>query len=72
MAINEIDKILCNGCGICVKYCPMDVIRLDRISKKAIIKYPEDCMICGICLECPQKAIHLERGYIKPIMLGWG
>jgi len=44
MAIDEIDPELCNGCGMCVNSCPMDVIRMDGKSRKAIIKYPEDCM----------------------------
>ncbi len=72
MAIDTIDSVLCNGCGICVRNCPMDVIRMDKEDGKAYIKYPEDCMLCGICLECPQKAIHLMKDYIKPIILGWG
>jgi len=74
MPIDEIDPDLCNGCGICVKVCPMDVIRIDKERKKAVIKYPEECMLCGFCLEhCPEKAIHISRGYYKrPIILGWG
>jgi len=50
----------------------MDVIRMDEGRKKAYIKYPEECMICGVCLECPKKAIHLVPGYKRPIILGWG
>ena len=72
MAIDAIDDVLCNGCAICVRDCPMDVIRIDKERKKAYIKYPEDCMICGVCLECPQKAIRLLPGYKRPVLLGWG
>ena len=74
MVVDEIDPALCSGCGICVNSCPMDVIRMDEENKKAIIKYPEDCMLCGFCFEyCPEKAIHISRGYYKrPIILGWG
>ena len=71
MAI-DIDSVLCNGCGICVRNCPMDVIRMDKESGKACIRYPEDCMLCGICLDCPQKAIHLAKDHTQPIILGWG
>ena len=72
MAIDCIDSVLCDGCGICVMNCPMDVIRMEKKNEKAYIKYPEDCMICGVCLECPQKAIRLVPGYNRPIALGWG
>ena len=33
MAIDEIDPELCNGCGVCVNSCPMDVIRMDGKSR---------------------------------------
>jgi len=72
MTIDEIVPELCNGCGICVNNCPMDVIRMDKKTKKAFIKYPEDCMLCGLCLDCPQNAIHISRGYYQPVVLSWG
>ena len=31
--------------GLCVNSCPMDVIRMDEEAEKAIIRYPEDCMM---------------------------
>ncbi len=31
MSIELIDPKLCNGCGICLSACPMDVVRLDTI-----------------------------------------
>lgn len=72
MAIESIDAVMCNGCGICVRYCPMDVIRINKATKKAEIRYPEDCMLCGQCLECPEKAIHLTEGFVRSPLLGWG
>lgn len=73
MAIDKIDQELCNGCGMCVNSCSMDVIRMDDEGKKAIIKYPEDCMLCGWCLEdCPTNAIHVSPGKTFPLMVSWG
>ena len=63
MAIERIDPDLCNGCGICVETCQMDVIRMDEKKKKAVIKYPEDCEtgLCAICeIDCPQHAIYVS------------
>lgn len=71
MAIEAIDSALCTGCGLCVRSCPMDVIRMDKENRKAYIRYVEDCMLCGICLEeCPKKAIHLVPD--RPVPMGWG
>ena len=68
-----IDLELCNGDGICVKVCPVDVIRMDEKSKKAIVKYPEDCVLCEMCaLECPAKAITITPERTTPVMFSWG
>ena len=73
MSIERINHELCIGCGVCVDTCPMDVIRLDKKIKKAVIKYPEDCMLCLYCeLECPVYAIYISPEKTAPIMLSWG
>jgi len=34
---------------------------MDKKSKKAVIKYPEDCMCCDYReLDCPEKAIYVS------------
>lgn len=73
MSIELINHDLCIGCGVCVDTCPMDVIRLDKKIKKAVIKYPEDCMLCLYCeRECPVRAIYISPEKTAPIMLSWG
>ncbi len=73
MSIERIDYDLCNGCGACVRSCPMDVIRMDKKKKKAVIQYPEDCMICGWCLiDCPQNAVRVSLAKESPPITCWG
>jgi NAD-dependent dihydropyrimidine dehydrogenase PreA subunit len=51
----------------------MDVIRMDEKGKKAIVKYPEDCVLCELCaLECPTKAITITPEKTTPVMFSWG
>jgi NAD-dependent dihydropyrimidine dehydrogenase PreA subunit len=72
VTIERIDAELCNGCGICVNSCPVDVIRMDKESNKAVIKYPEECMCCDYCeLDCPQDAIYVSPERYVPHMVAW-
>ena len=73
MAIERIDPDLCNGCGICINTCQLDVICMDKKKKKATIKYPEDCIVCALCeLDCPQHAISVSTKKNAPVMTLWG
>ncbi|MBW2063513.1 MAG: ferredoxin family protein [Deltaproteobacteria bacterium] len=73
MAIEKIDEARCTGCGKCVLSCPMDVLRLDKEGKKAVIRYPEDCMLCGWCtIECPEDAVILTPQKSSRPILSWG
>ena len=73
MAIKRIDPKLCNGCRICVKICPMDVFRMNNKRKKAVITYPEDCMLCELCvLDCPTNAITVTPEKSSPLIASWG
>ena len=72
MAIERIDTDLCTGCGNCVNACMVDVIRVDQEAMKAVIKYPEDCMVCGYCeLDCPEDAITLTPDKNAPLLVSW-
>ena len=72
MGISWIDFNLCNGCGICVDLCPMDVLRIDEERKKAFIKYLRDCQACSMCeRDCPEGAIEVSPCYERRMPLAW-
>ncbi len=59
--IKQIDSVKCNGCGICVDICNMDVLGLAPSTGKAYIAYLEDCMTCFECeIRCPVEAIKVS------------
>jgi NAD-dependent dihydropyrimidine dehydrogenase PreA subunit len=73
LTIERIDEDLCIGCGICVESCSVDVIRMDEKNKKAVIKYPEDCVLCQFCeIDCPQDAIYVSPEKRSPLLTSWG
>lgn len=52
-------KEWCKGCGICVEFCPVNILEI-RDEKINIID-KEKCTKCGLCeLRCPDYAIYLE------------
>lgn len=73
MAIERINADLCTGCGLCVDSCPMDVIRMDDQNEKAVIRYPEECMVCLFCeRDCPQEAIYVSAEKKVVVLLSFG
>ncbi|MFZ5570906.1 MAG: 4Fe-4S dicluster domain-containing protein [Thermodesulfobacteriota bacterium] len=58
-----INREWCKGCGICVHFCPRQVLELDR-EEKAVAARPEDCNGCRLCeLRCPDLALEIR---LKP------
>ncbi len=59
----------CIGCGVCIKNCPADAIKIILIGKEAKKKANIDlkkCIRCYCCHElCPEKAVELR----KPLLL---
>ncbi|MEM0320558.1 MAG: hydrogenase iron-sulfur subunit, partial [Candidatus Nezhaarchaeales archaeon] len=56
----------CNGCGICVKTCPVGAITMS-MGKAEII--PSYCTGCGMCISsCPQEAIELKGATTQQLL----
>ena len=54
-----INKAWCKGCGICVHFCPKNVLELDS-QDKAHAAHPEACICCKLCeFQCPDLAIEV-------------
>lgn len=57
--IAEADPETCKGCGVCVKRCQMDAL---RIEDEKVVLNPDKCIGCGLCVTtCPTKSLTLVR-----------
>ena len=51
----------CKRCGICVAFCPKEVLAMDD-NRQVYAKAPEQCIACHMCeLRCPDFAINVEE-----------
>ncbi len=57
---HHVDRDWCKGCGICVHFCPKDVLELDEMDKVFAAR-PADCIACKLCeIRCPELSIDIE------------
>jgi 2-oxoglutarate ferredoxin oxidoreductase subunit delta len=56
----HINEEWCKGCGICVSFCPQQVLILNE-SGKAAVADAGRCTVCLLCeMRCPDLAITVE------------
>ncbi len=54
----NINSQWCKGCGICVAFCPKQVLKLEK--EKVIAANIDNCIYCGLCeVRCPDNAIYV-------------
>jgi 2-oxoglutarate ferredoxin oxidoreductase subunit delta len=68
--ILEVNTEWCKGCGICVAFCPKDVLELGE-ENKVVVARPDDCIYCADCeVRCPDFAIRVIVRTASPAAAG--
>ncbi|MBI2303356.1 MAG: 4Fe-4S ferredoxin [Chloroflexi bacterium] len=59
----QVDKSLCNGCGICLFQCGAYVFDFSPQEYRALPARNRHCVNCFACVaKCPQRAIAIRLG----------
>lgn len=61
----KIDGPLCIYCGLCVKACPANALKVNRNDKHWEVD-PFQCVNCAACVDvCPKKCLSFEEQYTQ-------
>lgn len=64
VVVDESKCIADKGCTVCVDVCPLDVLRINEMTKKAYMAYDE-CWYCMPCqVDCPTAAVTVNIPYL--------
>ena len=62
----QINREWCKGCGICVAFCPKEVLEMDPEGKAVVVR-ADDCIVCDACaLRCPDLAVTVVKDETEP------
>lgn len=68
MGVAHLEAGLCNGCGICIEDCPMDVFIMERETGKAQVLRADKCWECNLCEHiCPTRAIEISPAIVRKV-----
>src|SRR5579863_6179000 len=64
VVVDDAKCIADKGCTVCVDVCPLDVLRISDMTKKAYMAYDE-CWYCMPCeADCPTGAVKVNIPYL--------
>jgi len=64
--VHVVRERYCKGCGICVAFCPKQVLVLKN--GKVFPEKPDLCIGCRMCeLRCPDFAIEIKEKVVEPV-----